>query len=228
MLLPWLPFQAGVSGQEIPYGVVVRDVTAESGCAIESARFSSLELTSDVVESSSEPCPAGSVVEVVPVASEADAASRGGILVHLTGDTAADEAAIAEAKASVGLSVGPVSLPRACVEGGRSRYMSFWAAEPGLTVWAYVYYWQDAWCNSGVSSTSIGISPSGQQRFAKSMYYGNTVHHGCAAMSTGGTSHAIALSAPLGYLFPNETRSGTYAECVSAWSTSYTGSGYLT
>lgn len=227
-LLPLIPQDNSAGAQDLPVGVVVRDATAESGCTIESSLYSTLDITSEIVDSSSESCPAGSVVEVVPVWSHDEAQAKDGLFVELTGDATVDSVAISAAKSSIGPPSGPASVQKACVEGGRSKYMSFWAAEPGLTVWAYVYYWQDAFCNSGVSSTTIGVSPSGQQRFAKSMYYGYSVHHGCAAMSTGGTSHSIAISAPLGYLFTNETRSGTYAECEAAWSTSYTGSVYLT
>lgn len=80
----------------------------------------------------------GSVIEVAPVWSKEEVGSGGGVYIELTGDATIDEATISATKSSFGLPDGPIALPRACVEGRRSKYMSFWATEPGLTVWAYV------------------------------------------------------------------------------------------
>lgn len=217
------------ASQTHPVGYAVRDVTRESGCVLQRERYAGMDPSSGIVESSEEPCPAGSVVETVPLRSADEASSVGGVFVPLSGNDELDAVALQDAKSSLvsDPEESPQSTRAACIEGGWSANMSFWAAEPGLTVYATVYYWRDAWCSSGVSSTRISIWPSGQQRFAKSLYYGQQVHHGCAELSTSGASHWLGINAPLGYLFTNETRSGTWWECDTAWSTSYTGSVYL-
>ena len=193
-------------------------MTGESGCVIQRERYAGMDPSSGIVESWEEPCPAGSVVETVPVRSADEASSVGGVFVPLSGNDELDAVAIQDAKSSLvsGPEQSAQSTRAACIEGGWSATMTFWATEPGLNVYATVYYWQDAWCSSGVSSTTIRISPSGQQRFAKSLYNGQQVHHGCATMSTSGKSHWLGINAPLGYLFTNETRSGTAIECETA------------
>lgn len=221
--------QALEASQAQPYGYAVRDVARESGCVIQREQYAGMDPSSGIVASWEEACPAGSVVETAPVRSAADASSIDGIFVPLTGNDELDAIALQEAKLSL-VSDPEQSSPSThvpCVDQGWSASMQFYASEPGVTVYATVYYWRDAFCSSGVSYTTIWLSHSAQQRFAKSLYYGSQTHHGCASMNTSGKSHWVGIDAPLGYLFTNETRSGTWVECETASSTSYTGSVYL-
>lgn len=222
--------QVSANAEASPIGWVVRDVTAHSDCVIYGERFAGVDPASGVIDEWEESCPPGAVLETVVVYTHDEATSTPGLFVAYTGNVDDDEAALQEAKSSL-FPPEPYENQtplRSCTEGGWSKSTSFYAYDPGLTVYYKVYYWQIASCSGGVSTTEIMINPSGTQRFAKSLYYGQQAHHGCTELTTYYISHPVYIYGPLGYLFTNETRSGNYASCVSAWGTSYTGSVYLT
>lgn len=222
--------QVSANAEVSPIGWMVRDVTNHSDCVVHGERYAEIDPSSGVAYEWVESCPPGSVLETIVVYSEDEAESGSGVFVAYTGNVEDDEEALQEAKAKLSPPEPHESQSQmmSCNEGGWSKTASFYAYDPGLTVYYKVYYWQTTSCSGGVSTTEIMINPSGTQRFAKSLYYGQQAHHGCAELTTYYISHPVYIYGPLGYLFTNETRSGSYIACTSAWGTSYTGSVYLT
>lgn len=223
----------------LPLGVVVRDVTAGSGCSITYRTYATRDYNSAVADEQVWGCPPGTIIESTPVASETEAQNLGGIFVPFSGNAETGATAVANAKAQLMPSSGrsyaleqqPVT---GCVDQGLSRTLSYWTYAAGVTITSVVYYWQDAFCNSGISSATAWINgqPNGDLRwdFANYSQYPAPFSHGCRTHTTSGLSDGYYVQAPLGGLYVDQSAlldSNPITPPCSAWATAYNDSTYL-
>ncbi|GIW04408.1 MAG: hypothetical protein KatS3mg059_1028 [Thermomicrobiales bacterium] len=223
-------------------GVAVIDITATSDCQVINRMYASAAASSDILDEQIWSCPPGTVIATIPVSTANESAQIGGIFVPLTGNPDVDEKAVQEAKAALfPAETRSYSLeqlgPLGCVERGFSRSLSYNAydrvAGRWLRVYSTVYYWQDSFCNTGISSSIAYLGSSGNMWWRKATYnaggwYGFTDSHGCVRLSTSATRDVYNVRAPLGGLWTDESinQGGDYG-CWLGGGESYTGSVYL-
>ena len=227
----------GVAQEKTPIGVAIIDVTASSDCSITNRTYATLSLDSKIVDEQVWICPAGTVIMTTPVDSAQEALDLGGIFVPLSGDPDADFSAVQSAKAQIfptdtrSYSLEQTAL-LGCSDRSFSKNFSYWASQPGVRVYSTVYYWEDSFCDSGISSSiaSLGSAKNLWWRFAEYYYAGPYYYnsHGCVKLSTSATWDTYYISRPLGGLWVDESinESGYYG-CTLGGGESYTGSVYL-
>lgn len=123
--------------------------------------------------------------------------------------------------------VKDVMQPQSCSERSFSAGFSYWASDPGATIWATVYYSQNNGCQLILGSSVTSTSGSGLYWVAS--YYnspGFIQSHGCKNITYGGISS--------GYYGKYIYGGGTFKDdswnrpgCQGGWGTSYTGSVYI-
>ena len=140
-----------------PEAIAVEDITY-LGREIERIEYADEEFT-QIVSKKTESCPPGSVLHSFPT-TVANAAARGHAYIVLTGDDAADRAALTRLKqsflpaieaqetaASYDGSGSPRAMPaRTCLIRNKSAAVSYWAGATGAGVTARAYYYQTSGC----------------------------------------------------------------------------------
>ncbi len=236
LVAPSLSFYSPASAAQNtrPAGVVVRDITFESGCSLTYRTYATRDFNSAVVDEQEWECPAGTIVETKTVYSEEKARSLGGIFVPVANGGQYPHQAVADAEAELSpTSARSYAQERVaalgCVERGFSRTL-YYETPPnsGFAVTSVVYYYQDSFCNQGLSSAVAWINqPHGDLRwnFANYPPAPYPFSHGCRVHTTSGLSDRYDVQAPLGGLYTDESAlpdpNWPPKPPCSAWATAY-------
>jgi len=228
--------ESAASQAKSPVGAIVIDVTLSADCWLTYRTYATRDFDSAVIAEQQASCPPGTVLLTTPAFSEQEALASGGIFVPFTGDHNADALAVQTAKMQLfpqkPLDGNGDAL--ACVDRGSSAGFSYWAYSPGVRIYSTVYYWQDSFCNSGISSSVASLSSNKAMWWRFAEYWGGGggyfyASHGCSQLSTSSLWDTYYVNRLLGYLWVDESINdgGNYG-CSLGGGESYTGSVYLT
>ncbi len=238
-------FATGQSGAASPElaGYVIEDITSDSQCLLTYQELAGGP-AGEVLATESVSCPAGSVT-TSRFGTAKDAWRSDSLFVPATASVEVDQLAIRAAKDSLARQAamtGTLQLPgnpllkdvpavppreESCSARSFSAGFSYWASDPGATIWATVYYSQNDGCQLILGSSSTSTSGSGLY-WVKSYYNspGFIQSHGCANITYGGINS--------GYYGKYIYGGGTFKDdswnrpgCAFGWGTSYTGSVYF-
>lgn len=212
--------------------MAVLDVTSESGCALTSTTFDA-GIDSAVVDEQSLPCPQGSVIRAFPADAQT-ANAVGAIFVPLTGTLDVDLATVDTARQELMLQEGPsysqsVASTMGRTDRGFQASLSYYAYNPGVTVYSTAYYAQDDTCATWITSAAASLSWDADLYWRQAGCHTpvSVRSHGCPNLSTGSTWHSYnwAVNGTGGTYWDESINNAAFG--CSGWGDSYTGSRIL-
>ncbi len=188
-----LPFLGSVASAQATrdariVAVVVANVTASAACSL---IYSTLD-GDIVINEYTVTCPTGSVVSTRGVTA-AETRHVSGLVVRLTGDTRVDKLAVESAQNSLKPASLDVRTPgdeisaASCEERSFRAAFSYYANDPGVTIYGNVYYSQSLSCSANIGSGSASLSSSAIVYWDDGWYEGSNHYwsHGCRNLRYG-------------------------------------------
>jgi hypothetical protein len=168
-------------------------------------------------------------------ATESEAKAAGALYVPRTGDDAADAGALESARSSLrapawSYTQSQNEAARGCNDVGFSASLSYYAYNPGVSIYVTVYYAQDYTCAAWISSAEASTDWNADIWWRQAGYSNPVSYrtHGCTNLSPSGYWHAFSgwsINGFGGWYYDESTNDNSLG-CIG-WGESYTGGVYL-